>query len=75
MEAHIDDVCLGTNTQDDHLILLGEFSAVCKEKHTRLKLEESEFMQEIMLYLGFNIGYGWWTLAASKAKPLVGCKV
>ena len=25
MEAHIDDVCLGTNTQEDHLILLGEF--------------------------------------------------
>ena len=27
MEAHIDDVCLGTNTQEDHLILLGEFFA------------------------------------------------
>ena len=23
MEAHIDDVCLGTNTQEDHLILFG----------------------------------------------------
>ena len=31
MEAHIDDVCLGTNTQEDHLILLGEFFAVCQE--------------------------------------------
>ena len=30
MEAHIDDVCLGTNTQEDHLILLGEFFAVCQ---------------------------------------------
>ena len=28
MEAHIDDVCPGTNTQEDHLILLGEFFAV-----------------------------------------------
>ena len=28
MEAQIDDVCLGTNTQEDHLILLGEFFAV-----------------------------------------------
>ena len=34
MEAHIDDVCLGTNTQADHLILLGEFFAVCQENHT-----------------------------------------
>ena len=46
MEAHIDDVCLRTNTKEDHLILLGEFSAVCQENHTRLKLEKCEFMQE-----------------------------
>ena len=31
IEAHIDDFCLGTNTQEDHLILLGEFFAVWKE--------------------------------------------
>ena len=48
MEAHIDDVCLGTNTVEDHLILLGEFFAVCQENHTRLKLEKCEFMQETM---------------------------
>ena len=61
MEAHIDDVCLGTNTQEDHLILLGEVFAVCQENHTRLKLEKCEFMQETMQYLGFDVGYGWWT--------------
>ena len=44
MEAHIDDVCLGANTQGDHLILLGEFFAVCQENHTRLKLEKCAFM-------------------------------
>ena len=33
-EAHIDDVCLRTNTQEDHLILLGEFFAVCQENQT-----------------------------------------
>ena len=69
MEPHIDDVCLGTNTQEDHLILLGEFFAVCQENHTRLKLEKCEFMQETMQYLGFDVGYGWWTPAASKANP------
>ena len=71
MEANIDDVCLGTNTQEDHLILFGEFVAVCQENHTRLKLENCEFMQ----YLGFHNGYGWWTPAASKAKPLTDAKV
>ena len=75
MEAHIDDVCLGTKTQEDHLILLGEFFAVCQENHTRLKLEKCEFMQETMQYLGFDVGYGWWTPAASKAKPLMDAKV
>ena len=75
MEAHIDDVCLGTNTQEDHLILLGEFFAVCQENHARLKLEKCEFMQECMQYLGFDVGYGWWTPAASKAKPLMDAKV
>ena len=75
MEAHIDDVCLGTNTQEDHLIFLGEFFAVCQENHTRLKLEKCEFMHETMQYLGFDIGYGWWTPAVSKAKPLMDAKV
>ena len=75
MEAHIDDVCLRTNTQVDHLILLGEFFAVCQENHTRIKLEKCEFMQETMQYLGFDVGYGWWTPAASKAKPLTDAKV
>ena len=40
IEAHIDNVCLGTNTQEDHLILLGEFFPVCQENHTRLKLQK-----------------------------------
>ena len=75
MEAHIDDVCLGTNTQEDQLILLGEFFAVCQENHTRLNLEKCEFMQETMQYPGFDIGYGWWTPAASKVKPLMDAKI
>ena len=29
-----DDVCLGTNTQEGHLILLGDFFVVCQENHT-----------------------------------------
>ena len=28
-------------------------------------------MQETMQYLEFDIGYGWWTPAASKAKFLM----
>ena len=75
MEAHIDDVCLGTNTEESHLILLGHFSAVCKENNTRIELQKCEFMQETMQYLRLDIGYGWWTPAASKVKPLMDAKV
>ena len=74
-EAHIEVLCLGPNTQEDHLILLGEFFAVCQRNHTRLELQKCEFMQETMQSLGFDIGYGWSTPAASKAKPLMDAKV
>ena len=75
IEPHIDDSCLGTDIQEDDLILLGEFFAVCQENDTRLKLEKCEFFQETMQYLGFDIGYWWWIHAASKAKPLMDTKV
>ena len=75
MEEHIDDVCLGTNTQEEHLILFGEFFPVCHQNHIRLKLEKCEFMQETIQYLELDIRYGWWIPAASKAKPLSDAKV
>ena len=75
IEAQINDVCLETKTQQDHSIPLGEFIAVCKDNHPRLKLEKCQYMQETVQYLGFNIGYGWWAQAASKAKPLMDAKV
>ena len=39
MQAHIDDVSLGTNTQEDDVLLLREFFIVCQEEHLRIKLE------------------------------------
>ena len=70
MEVHIDDVSLGTNTKEDHVLLLREFFIVCQENHLRMKLEKCEFMKEEMEYLGFDVGYGWWKPAASKMQPL-----
>ena len=55
MEAHINDVSLGTNTQED----LSEFFIVCQENHLRIKVEKCEFMKKEMEYLGFDVGYGW----------------
>ena len=70
MEAHIDDVRLGTNTKEDHILLLQQFLTVCQENHLRIKLEKCEFMREEMEYLGFDVGYGWWKRAASETQPL-----
>ena len=75
MEALIDDICMGTNTQEDHLILLGAFFVVCKENHTGIKREKCELMEETIQYLGLDTGFGWWTAVACKAKPLLDAKV
>ena len=70
MKAHIHDVSLVTNTQEDHILLLQKFFAVCQDDHVRIKLENCEFMSEEMEYLGFCVGYGWWQPAASTIQPL-----
>ena len=70
MGAHIDDVSLGTNTQEDHILLLQELFTVCQENHLRIKHQKCEFMCEEIEYLGFDVGYGWWKPAASKIQPL-----
>ena len=70
MESHIRDVSLGTNTQEDHVLLPRECFIVCQEYHLRIKLKKCEFTKEEMEYLGFDVGYGWWKPAASKMQPL-----
>ena len=70
MDAHMDDVSLGTNTQEDHILLLQEFFTVCQENLLRTKIKKCEFMRQEMEYLGFDVGYGWWKPAASKMQPL-----
>ena len=71
LEAHIDDVILGTNTIDDHLLLLREFYTVCQENHLRIKLEKCKFLSLETNYLGFHIGDGWWKPQDQKMKPLM----
>ena len=70
MEVHIADVSLGTNTQEDRVLLLREFFIVCQENDLRIKLNKFDFMKEEMEYLVFDVGYGWWKPAASKMQPL-----
>ena len=71
LEAHIDDVILGTNTIDDHLLLLREFYTVRPENHLRIKLQKCEFLKTETDYLGLHIGDGWWKPQDQKMKPLM----
>ena len=70
MEAHIDDLSLGSNSQEDCVLLLREFFIVCQENRLRIELEKCEFKKEAMEYSGFDMGYGWWKPAESKMQPL-----
>ena len=74
MEAHIDDVSLGTNTQEDHVLLLREFFIVCQENHLRIKLEKCEFMKEEMEYLGFDVGMAGGNQPRLRCSPYRTCR-
>ena len=69
-EAHINEVDLGTNTQENHVLGRREFFIVCQESNLRIKLPKCEFMKEEMEYLGFDVGYGCREPAASKMQPV-----
>ena len=52
-DAHIDDVLLGKNSIEDHLLVLSEFFDVCVEQNLRIKLEKCKFLKTELEYLGF----------------------
>ena len=70
-EAHIDDLLLVTNSIEDHLLLLSEFSDVSVEQNLCIKLEKCEFLKTELEYLGFRVGDGHWGPWEDKLKPLM----
>ena len=48
MEAHIHDMSLGTNTQEDNILFVPQLFAVGQENRVGIKLEKGEFMREGM---------------------------
>ena len=67
MEAQIDDVSLGTNTQEDHVLHLRGFFIVCQESHLQIKLEKCEFMKEEM-----DVWVSMWGMAG-RNQPRLRC--
>ena len=71
LEADINNVILGTKTNDDHLLLLREFYTVCQENHLQMKLEKGQFLKTETDYLALHIGDGWWRPQDENLKPLI----
>ena len=71
LEAQIDDVLLGTNSVENHLVLLSEFFEVCQEQHLRIKLEKCEFRRSEMQYLGATIRPGLWKPTDARLRPML----
>ena len=74
MEAHIDDVSLGTNTQEDHILFLQMSFTVCQETYLCIKLEKCEFMREEMEYLGLDVGMAGGNQPHLRCKPCKTCR-
>ena len=70
-EAHIDDVLLGTDSIEDHLLLLSECFDVCVEQNLRIKVAKCEFFKTELEYLGSRVRDGHWGPCADKLKPQI----
>lgn len=75
VNAFFDDVSVGTNTVEEHMILLKEWFAVCQEMSLRVKLSKCEFMKPNLDFLGFEVGFGWWRPSRKKVAALESCQV
>jgi len=73
--AFFDDVGLGSDTRENHLLLLEAFLKTCMEENVRIKLSKCEFMVQSMEYLGYNIGYGQWAPSLKRGEAISKMKV
>ena len=71
MEVHIDNFMLGTETAEDHMLLLRDFFSICEECSLRVKIEKCERLKRDLDYLGFQMGHGWWRPSSEKLEPLL----
>jgi hypothetical protein len=69
--ALFDDCGIGTDTEEQHLIILKEFFEVCSNNHIRIKLSKCDFLKEHLEYLGFEIGWKTWRPSKKKCEAIL----
>ena len=71
LSAFFDDSGLGTNSQEEHLMLIEKFLQTCLENNVRGKLSKCDFMVEELDYLGFHIGFGKLSPSPTKVQAIL----
>ena len=56
MQGHFDIVNVGTNTQQDRMLLLPQFFTIIQGNRRRIKLEKFVLMCDEMEYPGLDVG-------------------
>ena len=51
-------MCLGADSQVDHILFMQQFFTLFHENYLCIKLEKCELLREAMEYLGCGVWYG-----------------
>ena len=62
---------LGTNSQEEHFMLIEKFLQTCLENNVRVKLPKCDFIVEELDYLGFHIGFAKWSASPTKVQAIL----
>ena len=73
--AFFDDCGLGAQSKEEHLLLLEAIFQECLKNQIRIKLSKCEFEKIDMVYLGYQVGYGWWAPSPKKVEAIGRAKV
>jgi hypothetical protein len=75
LASFFDDTGVGSQTLDEHFVLLKRYFTVCQENHIRIKLSKCEFLKEEIDYLGFTLGWGKWQPSKKRVQAIINAKI
>ena len=70
LASFFDDTGIGSQTIDEHYILLEKYFEICRTNNVRIKLSKCEFLKENIDYLGFSMGWGTWKPSETRMQAI-----